>query len=162
MNIQEALEKVTALLPGAERLAKAEKDLATATESITALQGKLSTAEAAATDFKGKLEGAQTAHAKALEDQKAEHAKAITDLNAKHTTALEEKEKDVEKRAGLKAQAIAAKLGLKVIPKEEDKGSTGSSSADGKTTREQYNDIKDPKARAEFYNAHKEELLNGR
>lgn len=156
MNIQEIVAKLEGFLPGAERLAKLDADLASANKKAT-------DESARATDFEARAAQATekftTAHARATELEASVAAKdaEIVTLKAaavEHGKALVALEADVDKRAGIKGAAIAAGRGLKVPIKDEKAAGAG-----GETIHQQFAAITDPAERSKFYQEHRKELL---
>lgn len=100
----------------------------------------------------------KSANEQLVKDRDAEKAradkaeKALTDAQAAHKTEQEAKEKDVDRRASLKAAEITSGIGTDPVAAKPGNG------AKSGTLAEQLEQIKDPVARAKFIKANRDAL----
>lgn len=131
--VKETIKAKDDLAVATDRAEKAEQSLKEAQEKISGLEKSNSDA---------------TARIAALEKEKTDLQGKVDAANKK----AEETEKDVDRRAGLKAAAQLAKLGVKPVAETPD------AAASKDDLWAQYSAIKDAKARREFYLKHKDQM----
>ena len=131
--VKETIKAKDDLAVATDRAEKAEQSLKEAQEKISGLEtsnseatGKIAALEKEKTELQGKVDAA--------------------------TKKAEETEKDVDRRAGLKAAAQLAKVGIKPVAETPD---AAVSKAD---LWAQYQAIQDAKGRREFYLKHKDQM----
>lgn len=153
MNLQEALEKLAGLLPGAERAKQLEGEKAKIVE-----ENQAAIARAVAAEGKLVTAGEQIT---ALQGQLSAKDGEIATLKAEHTKAIDAKEVDVEKRANLKAGAILAERGITQAIKEEGKSGGDNAESAYKTYSRLMVEGKSAEA-AKFYAENSAEVIKSR